>query len=164
MTATATSTATAELLNTLADRLQSDLGPLFHVSERGDAVSITTPFLYPDGTAITVYCQPRQDRLLISDQRRTSQWLRQQYQTDRWTAREIRIRRALCTNREITLQSEAIQSWCQWHAADLIPAIIRVAQACVELTAALWYASSRQQTERRNAAANPNHTFKPETP
>lgn len=154
-----TTTATApELLATLADRLQADLGPLFSAAGQHNAVAIATPFLYPDGTAITIYCQPQREQLLVSDQGQTSRWLMQQYATDRWTAREIRIRRTLCQNRGIALQSEVVQTQCPWRAAALIPAVIQVAQACVELTAALWYASSRQQPAS-GAAANPNHTY-----
>ena len=50
--------------------LQQSMGALFTCSEQGDHLRIRTPFLYPDGDNIDIFCKMVDDTVTVSDSRR----------------------------------------------------------------------------------------------
>ena len=58
--------------------LQWEIGALFTCSEHGDHQRIRTPYLYPDGDNIDLFCKVVDDVVTVSDLADTTGWLRMQ--------------------------------------------------------------------------------------
>ena len=62
----------------LCQDIQRMIGASFICSERGDYLRIRTPFLFPDGDNIDLFCKVRGDVVTVSDLAETTGWLRMQ--------------------------------------------------------------------------------------
>ena len=51
----------------LCQDIQRIVGASFLFSERGDYLRIRTPFLYPDGDNIDLFCKVQEDVVTVSD-------------------------------------------------------------------------------------------------
>ncbi|MDE0101303.1 MAG: hypothetical protein OXN89_02885 [Bryobacterales bacterium] len=58
--------------------LQQGLGALFMCSDHGEYQRIRTPYLYPDGDIIDVFCKVEGDVVKVSDLAETTGWPRMQ--------------------------------------------------------------------------------------
>ena len=56
--------------------LQREIGALFTCSEHGEYQRIRTPYLYPDGDNIDLFCKVVDDVVTVSDLAETTGWLR----------------------------------------------------------------------------------------
>jgi len=59
----------------LLSSLKSGIGELFTCTEHGDFQRIQTPFLYPDGDTIDLFCKTDGDTVTITDLAETVRWL-----------------------------------------------------------------------------------------
>lgn len=58
--------------------LQQGFGVMFTCSEHGDYRRIRTPYLYPDGDNIDLFCKVEGGAMKVSDLAETTGWLRMQ--------------------------------------------------------------------------------------
>ena len=57
-------------------KLRATLGGLFVCSEHGEYERIRTPYLYPDGDNIDVFCKVQGETVTVTDLGETTRWLR----------------------------------------------------------------------------------------
>jgi hypothetical protein len=62
----------------LCAELDRSLGELFACAPQGDYCRIRTPYLYPDGDNIDLFCKADGDVTTVSDLGETNRWLRTQ--------------------------------------------------------------------------------------
>ena len=59
----------------LCGDLQMEIGP-FTCSEQGEYLRVWTPYRYPDGDYIDLFCKVERGELTVSDLAETTAWLR----------------------------------------------------------------------------------------
>ena len=94
--------------------LQWEIGALFACSEHGDHQRIRTPYLYPDGDNIDLFCKVVDDVVTVSDLADTTGWLRMQ------TAALV------CTDEDFRLV-EPLSMVSRWSRPDEFSAVLREA-------------------------------------
>jgi hypothetical protein len=55
--------------------IKGDFGALWHCEQRGETLEITTPYLYPDHSFVTIYLTKRGKRYIVSDGADASEFL-----------------------------------------------------------------------------------------
>jgi len=76
--------------------LQRRIGALFTCSEHGGYQRIRTPYLYPDGDIIDLFCKVDGDTVTVSDLAATTGWLRMQSAALRRSPRQERLIEDAC--------------------------------------------------------------------
>ncbi|GIW94576.1 MAG: hypothetical protein KatS3mg110_2617 [Pirellulaceae bacterium] len=123
------------------DTLRRQVGQLFICSEWGDRERVQTPFLYPDGEVIELFCERQEDHLKISDLGETTRWLAMQTASDRRTSRQMALIRDICMTHGVTFERGALVAQCR--EADAPWTLIRVAQAA-SCVSDLWFTFRRK--------------------
>lgn len=121
---------------TLQD-LQHGIGALFRCSEQGEYQRIRTPFLYPDGDNIDVFCKVEDDRVRVSDLSETTGWLRMQSPGLRRSPKQKQFIEDACMTHGIEFHQGMLQAWCR-PGEELAQAVTRVAQAALRVSD-LWF-------------------------
>jgi hypothetical protein len=62
----------------LCREIAEGMGALFECAPHGEYIRIRTPYLYPDGDMIDIFCKPQGEVTLVTDLGETSRWLRMQ--------------------------------------------------------------------------------------
>ena len=121
----------------ICNDLQNTIGELFTCTEHGEYQRIRTPYLYPDGDNIDLFCKSDGRFVTVTDLAETTGWLRSQ------SISPIRSRK----------QKELIEDACVTHGVEfyrgmllarhhpgeeLAPVITRVAQAALRVSD-LWF-------------------------
>ena len=121
----------------ICNDLQKTIGELFTCTEHGEYQRIRTPYLYPDGDNIDLFCKSDGRFVTVTDLAETTGWLRSQ------SISPIRSRK----------QKELIEDACVTHGVEfyrgmllarhhpgeeLAPVITRVAQAALRVSD-LWF-------------------------
>ena len=75
----------------LCSELQKGIGPMFTCTEHGDYLRIRTPFLFPDGDCIDLFCKVDGDVITASDLADTTGWLRMQSESTRRSPKQNRL-------------------------------------------------------------------------
>ena len=81
--------------------LQRNIGALFKCSQQGDYQRIRTPYLYPDGDNIDVFCKVQGDTVMVSDLAETTGWLRMQTAALRRSPKQTRLIEDACVTHGI---------------------------------------------------------------
>jgi hypothetical protein len=110
---------------------------LFDCCDKGEYIRIRTPYLYPDGDVIDLYCRDEGDMLEVTDLGETSRWLRMQTFSLRRSAKQRALIYDICLNHGVEWFRGMLQVRVH-SAAELGEAIIRVAQAAIQV-ADVWF-------------------------
>lgn len=117
--------------NEIEQSLLSGLGDLFGFESKGDFCSVSTPFHYPDGGAVGVFCKPEGDTVLVTDEGETAGWL--------WlisgrhlTPKQQKMIEEVCGGLCVEYENGVIQCRCG-PGGSLADVIIRVAQAIIRV-------------------------------
>lgn len=121
------------------------LGALFTCSEHGDYQRIRTPYLYPDGDNIDVFCKVEGDVVRVSDLAETTGWLRMQSASSRRTPRQTQMIKDTCVTHGVEFYRGILQAWCQAD-GDLAQVVTRVAQAAFRVSD-LWFTFQTQAVQ-----------------
>ncbi|MFZ4524351.1 MAG: DUF1828 domain-containing protein [Chlorobium sp.] len=131
---------------THCDSLKSGIGELFTCTKHGDFQRIQTPFLYPDGDNIDLFCKTDGDTVTITDLAETVRWLHAQ---------------SASSSKRSTKQRQLIEDTCLTHGVELYRGMIlgrcrpgdsfamvvtRVAQAAVRVSD-LWFTFKTRTVE-----------------
>jgi len=131
---------------TIGDSLKSGIGELFTCTEHGDFQRIRTPFLFPDGDTIDLFCKTDGDNVTITDFAETMRWLHAQ---------------SASSSKRSTKQRQLIEETCLTHGVELYRGMIlgrcrpgdsfamvvtRVAQAAVRVSD-LWFTFKTRTVE-----------------
>ena len=121
----------------LCQDLQRNLGALFTCSEHGDYERIRTPYLYPDGDIIDLFCKVDGDTVTVSDLAETSGWLRMQSAALRRSPKHKRLIEDACVTHGLEFYRGMLQARCR-HGDDLAEVVTRVAQGALRVSD-LWF-------------------------
>lgn len=118
-------------------RFTSGLSALFTCVKHGKYYRIRTPYLYPDGDNIDVFCKPEDSLILVSDLGETTRWLRMQTPAQRRTPKQRALVDDACLTHGVEFFKGMLIARC--HPDDqLANIIIRVAQAALRVSD-VWF-------------------------
>ncbi len=80
------------------ESLSATLGSLFICSQHGEYQRIRTPYLYPDGDNIDLFCKAQAGTVTVTDLGETTRWLRMQTVSPRRSPRQQAIIEDTCQN------------------------------------------------------------------
>lgn len=121
----------------ICDQLRAGLGELFWCSEQGPYLRIRTPYLYPDGDVIDLFCKAEGDMLTVSDLGETTRWLRMQSLSPRRSARQRALIEDVCLTHGVEFFKGMLQARCR-AGEPLAAVVLRVAQAALRVSD-LWF-------------------------
>jgi len=129
----------------LCDEVRSGLGDLFFCSKVGEYTRIRTPFLYPDGDNIDLYCKTDANVITISDLAETSRWLRMQTLSPRRSTKQRQLIEDLRLTHGVEYYKGMLMARCQ-PGSSLSAVITRVAQAALRMSD-LWFTFRTRSVE-----------------
>jgi len=132
--------------SSICQDLQRGLGALFTCSEHGEYQRIRTPYLYPDGDYIDVFCKVDGDIVMVTDLAETTGWLRMQSASARRSLRQKRLIEDACGTHGIEFYRGMLQARCRPD-DQLAEVVTRVAQAALRVSD-LWFTARTQATQR----------------
>jgi len=118
---------------------------LFDCSRQGEYQRIRTPYLYPDGDNIDVFCRNQGDITLVSDLGETGRWLRMQTVSPKRSPKQRAIVEDACLTHGVEFYKGMIQARAR-TGADIAPVVIRVAQAALRVSD-LWFTFRTRSVE-----------------
>ena len=123
----------------------SGLDGLFACSEHGEYHRIRTPYLYPDGDYIDVFCKRDGDTVIVSDLAETTGWLWLQSAAARRSPRQNRLIDEICMTHGVEFCDGMLQSR-QRRGERLAEVVIRVAQAALR-TSDIYFTFRRRSAD-----------------
>ena len=129
----------------LCQDLQQNLGALFTCSAHGDYERIRTPYLYPDGDIIDLFCKIDGDTVTVSDLAETTGWLRMQSAAVRRSPRQKRLIEDACVTHGMEFYRGMLQARCR-SGDDLAEVVTRVAQGALRVSD-LWFTFRTQAVQ-----------------
>ena len=121
------------------------VGAMFTCSEHGDYQRIRTPYLYPDGDNIDLFCKVEGDAVTVSDLAETTGWLRMQSTAARRSPKQRRLIEDACVTHGIEFYRGMLQARCR-PGDELAQVVIRVAQAALRVSD-LWFTFRTQAVQ-----------------
>ena len=125
--------------------IQGHIGELFVCSQQGDYCQVRTPYLYPDGDNIDLYCEVQGDIVTVTDLAETTGWLRMQSLATRRSPNQNRLISDACTTHGVEFYRGMLQARCR-SSDDLAGVFTRVAQAALRVSD-LWFTFRYRRTE-----------------
>ena len=125
--------------------LQREIGALFTCSEHGEYQRIRTPYLYPDGDYIDLFCKVFDDVVTVSDLAETTGWLRMQSLAMRRSPKQRRLIEDTCVTHGIEFYRGMLQARCR-RGDELASVVTRVAQAALRVSD-LWFTFRAQAVQ-----------------
>lgn len=123
--------------SSLCSELRKGLAELYFCSEHGPYHRIRTPFLYPDGDVIDLFCKREGNILTISDLGETTRWLRMQSVSPRRSVKQRGLIEDVCLTYGVEFYRGMLQARCR--PGDSLAMIVqRVAQAALSVSD-LWF-------------------------
>jgi hypothetical protein len=120
----------------VCEALQADLGELFACTEHGAYQRIRTPYLYPDGDNIDLFCKTVGNVMTVTDLAESSRWLRMQSVTPQRSPKQRQLIQDVCPTHGVELYRGMIQARCL-PGDSLAMVVTRVAQAALRVSD-LW--------------------------
>ena len=119
------------------ERLSAGIGRLFVCSNVGGYERIRTPYLYPDGDNIDLFCRKQMGTVSISDLGETTRWLRMQTSSPRRSSRQSHLIDDICLTHGVEFFKGMILARCRPE-DDFAAVATRVAQAALRISD-LWF-------------------------
>lgn len=132
--------------SSICQDLQRGLGSLFTCSEQGEYQRIRTPYLYPDGDYIDLFCKADGDMVTVTDLAETTGWLRMQSVSLRRSPKQKRLIEDACTTHGVEFYRGMLQARCRSN-DELAHVVTRVAQAALRVSD-LWFTFQTQAAQR----------------
>lgn len=117
----------------ICEALRSATGGKFTCAEHGDYQRIRTPYLYPDGDHIDLFCKAEGDALTVTDLAETAGWLRMQSAAARRQPEQNRIIDEVCAAHGVEFHRGMLQARCR-SVGELAAAVERAAQAALRVS------------------------------
>lgn len=117
--------------------LSGGLSQLFTCSQHGEYQRIRTPYLYPDGDNIDIFCKSQGDVVLVSDLGETTRWLHMQTVSPKRSPKQKALIEDACLTHGVEFYKGMLQARCR--PGDQVAAVtLRVAQAALRVSD-LWF-------------------------
>ena len=121
----------------LCREIAEGMGALFECAPHGEYVRIRTPYLYPDGDMIDIFCKPQGEVTLVTDLGETSRWLRMQTVSPRRSPKQKALIDDACLTHGVEFYRGMVMA--RRRSKDSLPgAVMRVAQASLRISD-LWF-------------------------
>lgn len=121
----------------ICGHIQEGLGDLFSCFDHGEYVRIRTPYLYPDGDNIDLFCRSENDIVTVSDLGETTRWLRMQTVAARRSPKQKALIEDVCLTHGVEFYRGMLQARCR--PGDTLAAVaLRVAQEALRVSD-LWF-------------------------
>lgn len=120
-------------------RVQQLLGVLFRCEQAGDLLRIRTPFLYPDGDVIDIFCRSSQESVEFTDLGETARWLHMQTHGTRRSIRQAALIHAICSDHGLEFRRGELFARARPD-DDPADVLIRMVAAALRVSG-IWYAS-----------------------
>jgi hypothetical protein len=117
--------------------IAQQLGLLFTCTPMNGYIRIETPFLYPDGDIVDVFCQERGDTIILTDLGETQRWLKMQTATQRKSSKQRHLLDGICLNHGIEYSQGALLTQIR-PSEDFATALIRLSQGILRVSD-LWF-------------------------
>ena len=118
-------------------RIAAELGELFSCAEQGEYERIRTPYLYPDGDNIDLFCKTAEDVVTVTDLGETTRWLRMQTVSPRRSPKQTQLLQDACLTHGVEFYRGMLQARCK-PGESLGTVVTRVAQAALRVSD-LWF-------------------------
>ncbi len=126
-------------------QLIESLPLLFTCEEKGEYVRIRTPYLYPDGDIIDLFCKEEDSVIVVSDLGETGRWLRMQSVSSKRTPKQQAFIDDICLNHGVEFYRGMLLARCH-PGDDLSRVVTRVSQAALRMSD-LWFMLRTQAVE-----------------
>ena len=117
--------------------IKNEIGGMFVCEEYGEYHRIRTPYLYPDGDGIELFCKSEDGALIVTDLAETTGWLRMQSQTERRSPKQTRFILDASETLEVEFRRGMLQARCKSE-DNIADVVTRVAQAALRVSD-LWF-------------------------
>lgn len=121
------------------------LAALFDCQPHGDYQRIRTPYLYPDGDNIDVFCKPQGEVTLVTDLGETTRWLRMQTVSPRRSPKQKTLIEDICLTHGVEFYKGMLLARCR-KGDQLSAVVFRVAQASLRISD-LWFTFRTRSVE-----------------
>lgn len=121
------------------------LEALFDCRAHGEYHRIRTPYLYPDGDNIDVFCKSQGEVTLITDLGETTRWLRMQTVAPRRSPRQKTLIEDACLTHGVEFYRGMLLARCR-QKDQLSAVVFRVAQAALRVSD-LWFTFRTRSVE-----------------
>ena len=121
----------------ICKEIQRQIGEQFTCTELGDYLRIRTPYLYPDGDNIDLFCKSKGDTITVTDLGETTGWLRMQSLSLRRSPKQNRLIADVLTTHGVELYRGMLLARCRPD-EQLAAVVSRVAQASLRVSD-LWF-------------------------
>jgi hypothetical protein len=131
---TARTTAEFVLMKPRCTLIQEQMGKLFRCAEVGNYIRIRTPFMYPDGDYIDIFCERGSDEatITLSDLGETVRWLKMQTISPRRSLKQNQMIQDIClTARGFEFLRADATGTLTARGDDLALAVTRISQAAL---------------------------------
>jgi hypothetical protein len=134
------------LTNAEFDAILADtLGSLFVCSQHGEYQRIRTPYLYPDGDNIDLFCKAQDGIVTVSDLGETTGWLRMQTVSPRRSPKQRAFIEDICQKHGVEFYRGMLLA--RAHPEEDFSAVVtRVAQAALRVSD-LWFTFRTRSVE-----------------
>lgn len=117
--------------------MKANLGELFTCTEQGVYLRIRTPYLYPDGDNIDLFCKTDGDVITVTDLAETARWLRMQSVSPRRSPKQRQLIEDICLTHGVEFYRGMLLARCR-PGDSLAMVVTRVAQATLRVSD-LWF-------------------------
>ena len=129
----------------ICDQLRNGIGALFVCSEQGQYQRIRTPYLYPDGDVIDLFCKAVGDVIEVSDLGETTRWLRTQTLSPKRSAKQNALIEDACLTHGVEFYRGMLMARCR-PGDSLANVVLRVAQAALRVSD-VWFTFRTRSVE-----------------
>ena len=123
----------------ICDEIRKTVGLQFVCSKQGGYTRVDTPYLYPDGDYISLFCETNGNAVTVTDLAETVSWLWMQSATRQLSSKQNRLIQDMCTSHGVQFQQGMLQARCE-PGKPLGEVVTRVAQAAIRVSD-LWFMS-----------------------
>jgi hypothetical protein len=121
------------------------LAGLFECRPHGEYQRIRTPYLYPDGDNIDVFCKAQGEVTLVTDLGETTRWLRMQTVSPRRSPKQKALIEDVCLTHGVEFYKGMLLARCR-SGDELSAVVLRVAQAALRVSD-LWFTFRTRSVE-----------------
>ena len=133
------------IMRDLCAELNSEMGGMFSCRQSGQLNKIRTPFLYPDGDIIDVFCKENEGSITVTDLGESTRWLRMQTTAPKRSLKQNKLIDDVCKTQGVELFKGMLQTRCR-EGESLAEAVTRVSQAAIRVSD-LWFTFRARSVE-----------------
>ncbi len=133
------------IANDLCQDFSGGLADLFVCTQHGEYQRIRTPYLYPDGDNIDIFCKVQGGVTLVTDLGETTRWLRMQTVSPKRSPKQRALIDDACLTHGVEFYKGMLLARCRPN-DQLAAVVFRVAQAALRVSD-LWFTFRTRSVE-----------------